>query len=141
MDNIPMGIKYDYNVVVAVDFDGTLTKSDNFPDSFYEFNLQAINWVKKIKKLNVIIILWTCTSEKNLDKKIKELNDLGLQFDYINNYSNIRGTTRKINVDFYIDDRANDGKIRWHTIYKKIKKLKKLYHKLQQEGIYDQNVS
>lgn len=126
-----MGIKYDYNVVVAVDLDGTLTKTDNFPDLSYEFNFHAIKWIKKIKSLGIILILWTCGNEQILNKKIKELNDFGIQFDYINNYSNIRGQTRKINADFYIDDRANDGKIRWRLIYKKIKKLKKIYQKLQ----------
>lgn len=129
-----MGIKYDYNVVVAIDIDGTLTKSDNFPNNNYEYNFHAIKWAKKIKKLDIIMIIWTCGDIELLQQKIKELNQLGLQFDYINNYSNIRGTTRKINADFYIDDRANDGKIRWRTIYKKIKKLKKNRRKLYEKN-------
>jgi len=118
-----MGIKIDYNVVVAIDLDGTLTKKDNFPSNDYEFNHTAIKWVKKIQSLGVITILWTCGNGIILDKKIKELEIYGLFFNYINDYKNIRGTSRKINADIYIDDRANDGIIRWKKIYNKIKKI------------------
>lgn len=121
-----MGIKYDYNIVVAVDLDGTLTKKDNFPNTYYEWNPKAIKWIKKIKKLKIILILWTCGTNSILDKKIKELQLMDVYFDYINDYSDIRGNSRKINADFYIDDRGNDGKILWKKIYKKIKKLKKI---------------
>lgn len=121
-----MGIKYDYNIVVAVDLDGTLTKKDNFPNTYYEWNSKAIKWIKKIKKLKIILILWTCGTNSILDKKIKELQLMDVYFDYINDYGDIRGNSRKINADFYIDDRGNDGKIFWKKIYKKIKKLKKI---------------
>ena len=123
-----MGIKIDYNVVVAIDLDGTLTKKDNFPSNDYEFNFTAIKWVKKIQALGVIIILWTCGNGYILEEKIKQLKEQDLIFDYINDYKNIRGTSRKINADIYIDDRANDGKIKWRKIYKKIKKIQKKYY-------------
>lgn len=126
MDYLSMGINYDYNIVVAIDFDGTITKRDNYPDLTYEYNPIAIKWIKKIQQLKVITILWTCGNEKKILQALQELTtQYNIKFNYVNDYKDIRGISRKINADVYIDDRANDGKIRWKKIYKRIKRLQK----------------
>ncbi len=115
-------IIFDTDIVVAFDFDGTLT---TFDDLYEEAPLdkRALSFVKKIKDLGVTTVLWTCRYGDNLTSCVDRLKQQGITFDYINEDNGKRNSGRKINVDIYIDDKANDGKIRWNKIYKKIKKL------------------
>lgn len=115
-------IEYDYTVLVAIDFDGTLTKKDDFINKDIIFDKRAIKWLRKIRKLPIKLILWTCRENEKLEIAINELKKIGIEFDYLNEDNNKRGIHRKISAEFYIDDRANDHKIRWRKIYKLIKK-------------------
>ena len=118
--------KYDYNVAVAVDFDGTITKEDRFPSPEYEYSDQAIHWLKLIKKIpNVVLILWTCAMPARIKKVTEEMEErFGLVFDYINEYPARQvGTARKINADDYIDDRNNNGVIDWMGTYSRIERI------------------
>lgn len=126
-----MGIDWDTNIVIAVDFDGTITKKDNYPDPSYEYDPVALRWIKKIKKLPVIVVLWTCSDQQKIEQIIDEMRQMGLVFDYINEYPG-RGKARKINADVYIDDRANDGGIRWRRIYKQIKRRVSYVNKIRE---------
>lgn len=115
-------IEYDYTVLVAIDFDGTLTKKDDFINKDIIFDKRAIKWLRKIRKLPIKLILWTCRENEKLEVAINELKRIGIECDYLNEDNNKRGEHRKISAEFYIDDRANDHKIRWRKIYKLIKK-------------------
>lgn len=115
-------IEYDYTVLVAIDFDGTLTKKDDFINKDIIFDKKAIKWLRKIRKLPVKLIMWTCRENEKLEVAINELKKIGIKFDYLNEDNNKRGIHRKISAEFYIDDRANDHKIRWRKIYKLIRK-------------------
>lgn len=115
-------IEYDYTVLVAIDFDGTLTKKDDFINKDIIFDKKAIKWLRKIRKLPVKLIMWTCRENEKLEIAINELKKIGIEFDYLNEDNGKRGIHRKISAEFYIDDRANDHKIRWRKIYKLIKK-------------------
>lgn len=115
-------IEYDYTVLVAIDFDGTITKKDDFINKKIEFNKNAIKWIKKIRKLNCKMILWTCRENEKLEIAINELKKIGIVFDYINSDNGKRGEHKKISAEYYIDDRANDHKIRWRKIYKLIRR-------------------
>lgn len=115
-------IEYDYTVLVAIDFDGTMTKKDDFINAKIDFNKKAIKWIKKIRKLPVKMILWSCREKEKLEVAVRKCEEIGIDFDYFNEDNGKRGEHRKISVEFYIDDRANDHKIRWRKIYKQIKK-------------------
>lgn len=114
---------WDENIVVAFDFDGTITKEDNYPCLDYEYNYNAIKWVKRIQELNVVSVLWTCNSEEKIKKITLELAEkYDIYFDYINDYP-YRGNSRKLNADVYIDDRANSRLLCWPIFYYRIKFL------------------
>ena len=114
---------WDENIVVAFDFDGTITKEDNYPCLDYEYNSNAIKWIKKIQELNIISVLWTCNNEEKIEKVTLELAEkYNIHFDYINDYP-YRGNSRKLNADVYIDDRANSGLLYWPVFYYRIKYL------------------
>lgn len=115
-------IEYDYTVLVAIDFDGTLTNKDDFINKSIEFDKKAVKWLKNISKLDCKLILWTCREQEKLEIAVNELKKIGIEFDYLNEDNGKRGLHRKISAEFYIDDRANDHKIRWRKIYKLIKK-------------------
>lgn len=115
-------IVYDYTVLVAIDFDGTITKKDDFINKEIIFNKKAIKYIQKIRKLPVKMILWTCRENEKLEVAVNELKKIGIEFDYLNQDNGKRRIHKKISADFYIDDRGNDHRIRWRRIYKLIKK-------------------
>lgn len=97
--------------VYAVDFDGTITISDEFPD-IGEVNLEIINKLITLKDNGDKIILWTSRNGDPLDQAVNFMKDkFGLEFDAIN--KNIPGLvdqfdgpeSRKIFADYYIDDK------------------------------------
>lgn len=116
-------LDHDPNIVVAIDFDGTLTIESCVSD-FFSYNLYAIEQAKKIKNLGVTLILWTCREGDILSQITKELKKYGLIFDFVNQGNGKRGNSRKVNADIYIDDRANDGVVNWEKIYQRIQKIK-----------------
>ena len=137
MDGVPMGVDFDTNIVVAFDFDGTITKKDNYPYLDYEYNSYAIKWIKRIQKLNIISVLWTCNNEQKIEKITNELAEkYSIYFDYINDYP-YRGNSRKLNADIYIDDRANSGLFCWPVLYYRVKflirKRKKGYNDVRKQ--------
>ena len=95
--------------IIAVDFDGTLCEG-KFPDIGAPI-LPVIEYVKRLRASGNIIILWTCRTGQNLADAVTWCKQQGLTFDYINenvkqNVEQYGGDTRKINADFYIDDKA-----------------------------------
>jgi hypothetical protein len=105
--------------IYAVDFDGTLSRA-GFPECGYP-NMRLINalkWRMEIQKRyppeeRDIFVLWTCRQGQPLEAAVTWLETLGLVFDGINELpSGARGVSgfpdegRKIDADFYIDDRA-----------------------------------
>lgn len=107
---------------IALDFDGTITQDHTFPE-IGEPRMwlieQAIEWQKQ----GHLIILWTCREDVMPDENtefkprmylteaVEFCSSHGLYFDAINmnisevKYPSLR-TSRKINSDFYIDDKS-----------------------------------
>ena len=98
-----------WNVIIAVDFDGTLCELD-YPN-IGKPNVRLIDKLKKCKKNGDILILNTCREGELLYKAVFWLNEQGLHFDCFNRNTNERikeygGDCRKISADIYIDDKA-----------------------------------
>lgn len=93
----------------AVDFDGTLTMTSEFPNIGVA-NIYLIDWLIGEHNKGNKVILYTCRSGKLLNEAIEFCNKRGLHFDAINenlpeNIEKYGGDTRKIHADYYIDDR------------------------------------
>ena len=92
--------------ILAVDFDGTLTESNEYPN-IGQPNLVLLNSLIKAKKNGDIkIILWTCRIGPELDQAVKWCNKMGLELDAINENIIDFKTSNKIYADIYIDDRC-----------------------------------
>ena len=97
------------NIIYAVDFDGKLSMG-RWPD-LGEPNKILFEFLCDQKKKGARVILDTCRNGKDLDAAIMYCRELGLEFDAVNEnlpeLIELYGRdTRKINADFYIDDRA-----------------------------------
>jgi HK97 family phage prohead protease len=97
------------NKVYAIDFDGTLCEND-YPN-IGEPIQKVIDFVKDIKDKDNKIILWTCRVDDRLDEAIEWCKEQGIEFDAVNenlpeNIDLYGGDTRKINADYYIDDKV-----------------------------------
>ena len=90
-------------MVIAVDFDGTITDSNDFP---YINNLKdhAVEALKNLQAHGHKIVLWTCREGKHLDAAREVLKAYGLELDGYN-YSPYQLQSRKIVADIYIDDK------------------------------------
>lgn len=97
------------NMVIAVDFDGTLCKSA-WPD-IGEENKELLAYLKTQREQGARLILWTNREGDLLDEAVDWCRERGLVFDTVNEnlpelialYNN---DCRKINADIYIDDKA-----------------------------------
>ena len=98
---------WDKHFIVAIDYDGTLTsKSDGSVD------VVAIQYVKNIRELGCVVVLWTSRYGELLDDAVSKCSQRGLQFDYVNE-NPLRQSSGKISADVYIDDKAEFRKIPW----------------------------
>ena len=106
---------------LAVDFDGTLFESDEFP-KFGKPKQKVIDYVKKRKAAGDTIILWTCRNGESLAAAKKALKEQEVPIDHYNENPDFSTGSPKIYADEYLDDRAvNVEKV----AYYKIKDLKK----------------
>lgn len=92
-------------MVIAVDFDGTITKENKFPE-IGEIRKNAIDVIKNLQKHDHKVFLWTCREGQYLIDAINFLESKGLFLDgyNISPYDNINNG-RKAIADLYIDDR------------------------------------
>ncbi len=70
------------------------------------------------------LILWTYRTGKPLDEAVEFCRENGIEFYGVNNsYPEEvfnKNISRKINSDFFVDDRNIGGFIGWTEVYKKI---------------------
>ncbi len=111
-------MEWDYNYVIAIDYDGTLCKDrkNNI------FNDDIVEFAKMVKRLGCVIILWTSRCDYELQEAIDLCASKGLYFDYINEYPK-RTKSPKICADMYIDNKSMlNGKIPIKRFYKQVLK-------------------
>ncbi len=90
-------------MVIAVDFDGTITERNCFPDiaPIRKYAAIAIN---NLQAVGHCVVLWTCRESLELDKARHFLNENGIEMNAYN-YSPYSIQSRKIVADIYIDDK------------------------------------
>lgn len=100
----------DQRIIIAVDFDGTLTleTDDKYPMPG-DPNLPLISKLKQMRRdFNPVIIIWTCRTGSDVQYAKDFLNSYDIPYDRINkNYDDMLNFgDPKIYADIYIDDRA-----------------------------------
>lgn len=112
---------YDRNVVVAFDFDGTLTRGSEYGRTG-KLDGRALWWYGRIRSLGVRTVLWSTREGADRDEMMEILLEAEVTFDHVDEYP-LRESGRKVNADVYVDDRANDGRIRWVRTYLRVRNL------------------
>ncbi|NCA80334.1 MAG: hypothetical protein EOM76_09175 [Sphingobacteriia bacterium] len=111
-------------MIIAVDFDGTIVEhaypAIGRPIPF------AFDVLKRLQDENHHqLILWSVREGALLEEAVEFCRSNGLEFYAVNkNYPEEKsedGTSRKLNVDIYIDDRNVGGLPDWGVIYRMIK--------------------
>ncbi|MCM1218066.1 MAG: hypothetical protein NC548_26570 [Lachnospiraceae bacterium] len=97
------------NRIFAVDFDGTLSLGAPFPETG-SVNRLLFDVLITEQARGARIILYTCRTGDDLERAVAFCNENGLYFDTVNeNLPELTeaygGDTRKINADYYIDDK------------------------------------
>ncbi|MEX0987749.1 MAG: hypothetical protein WD052_09755 [Bacteroidales bacterium] len=105
---------------IAVDFDGTIVEH-KYP-AIGKPILFAFDTLKKLQEQRHQLILWTYRSGKELDEAVAFCLKNGIEFYAINkNYPeevfDEKTVSRKIQADFYIDDRNIGGLPGWGEIW------------------------
>lgn len=108
------------NKKIAVDFDGTIV-DDAYP-SIGKAKIFAFETLKKLQSQGFRLILWTYRHGKTLDEAIQFCRNNGIEFYAVN--SSFEGEvfdsetqSRKIDADWFIDDRNLGGFPGWGEIY------------------------
>lgn len=114
-------MKNEYQAMkIAVDFDGTIVEH-RYPAIGKEV-LFAFDTLKALQEQRHQLILWTYRSGKELDEAVEYCKKNGVVFYAVNkNYPEeefVEGEiSRKIQADFYIDDRNIGGLPGWGEIW------------------------
>lgn len=107
------------SLLIAVDFDGTIVE-DAYP-KIGSAKLFAFETLKRLEQDGHRLILWTYRSGKRLDEAVAFCKENSIVFYAVNNsYPEeiFEGkVSRKINADYFIDDRNIGGFIGWGEIY------------------------
>lgn len=107
------------SLLIAVDFDGTVV-DDAYP-KIGSPKIFAFETLKRLEQDGHRLILWTYRSGRKLDEAVTFCKDNGIDFYAVNNSypeENFDGKiSRKINADYFIDDRNIGGFIGWGEVY------------------------
>ncbi|MFK7748022.1 MAG: BT0820 family HAD-type phosphatase [Kordia sp.] len=107
------------SLLIAVDFDGTVV-DDAYP-KIGAPKIFAFETLKRLEQDGHRLILWTYRSGRKLDEAVAFCKDNGIDFYAVNNsYPEevFEGkVSRKINADYFIDDRNIGGFIGWGEVY------------------------
>lgn len=94
---------------IAIDFDGTMTSSDAWPDIAPE-NPYAVEVVKRLKRDGHHIILHTCRQGEYLNAAIEWMKSRGIEPDSVNDNPLSRSLYGdpgpKMFADYYVDDHS-----------------------------------
>jgi hydroxymethylpyrimidine pyrophosphatase-like HAD family hydrolase len=104
---------------IAVDFDGTIVEHE-YP-KIGKVRPFAFQTLKMLQEKGHLLVLWTYRSGRLLDEAVEFCRENGVEFYAVN--SDYPGQvfdetmSRKIDCDYYIDDRNIGGLPSWGEIY------------------------
>lgn len=100
--------------ILAVDFDGTITQDNDFPN-LGPVKKDCAEVLRRLHGWGCIIILWTCRGGKYLDEAVDYCKRYGIPVDYVNvNYPEVYFKPYpKIFANYYIDDLNIGGLLSW----------------------------
>ncbi|PQA92931.1 hypothetical protein B0A69_12220 [Chryseobacterium shigense] len=108
------------NKKIAVDFDGTIV-DDAYP-AIGKAKIFAFETLRRLQSEGYRLILWTYRHGKTLDEAVEFCKNNGIEFYAIN--SSFEGEvfdsenqSRKLDADWFIDDRNLGGFPGWGEIY------------------------
>ncbi len=107
------------NLTIAVDFDGTIVEN-RYPEIGKPI-LFAIETLLKLQEEGHHLILWTYRTGTHLEEAVDFCRKKGVNFYAVNRsypeeiYDN--SLSRKIQADYFIDDRNIGGLMGWGEIY------------------------
>jgi len=108
--------------IIAVDFDGTVVEH-KYPEIGKEM-LFAFSTLKALQQKGHKLILWTIRTGKLLDEAVEYCKKNGVEFYAVNkNYPEEvldANTSRKLNVDIFIDDRNVGGFLGWSEVWQSL---------------------
>ncbi|WP_303821502.1 BT0820 family HAD-type phosphatase [Apibacter mensalis] len=112
------------NKIIAIDFDGTIVE-DKYPEIGKPM-IFAFETMKRLQSRGFRLILWTYRHGKRLEEAVEFCYKNGIEFYAVN--SSFEGEifdretqSRKINADYFIDDRNLGGFPGWGEVYEIIK--------------------
>lgn len=112
------------SLLIAVDFDGTIVE-DAYP-KIGTPKIFAFETMKRLQNDGHRLILWTYRNGRKLDEAVAFCEENGISFYAINKSypEEVYDTTisRKINADYFIDDRNIGGFLGWGEIYQLLTK-------------------
>jgi hydroxymethylpyrimidine pyrophosphatase-like HAD family hydrolase len=107
------------SLLIAVDFDGTIVE-DAYP-KIGSPKIFAFETLKRLEQDGHRLILWTYRSGKKLEEAVAFCKENGIDFYAVNNSYPEEvfdgSVSRKINADYFIDDRNIGGFLGWGEIY------------------------
>lgn len=112
-------MNFNKHLIIAVDFDGTIVE-DAYP-KIGKPQIFAFETLKKLQEEGHRLILWTYRHSERLQEAVTFCEENGVHFYAVN--SSFPGeefnndVSRKINADFFIDDRNIGGFLGWGEIY------------------------
>ncbi len=113
------GLLNENSKVIAVDFDGTIVEH-KYPAIGKEM-LFAFATLKALQQKGHKLILWTIRTGNLLDEAVEYCRQNGVEFYAVNcNYPEEeldQKTSRKLNADVFIDDRALGGFVGWSEVW------------------------
>ncbi len=113
------------NLTIAIDFDGTIVEN-RYPGIGKPI-LFAIETLIKLQEDGHQLILWTYRTGRELEEAVEFCKRRGINFYAVNKsypeeiYDN--SLSRKIQADYFIDDRNIGGLMGWGEIYQRLDKL------------------
>jgi hydroxymethylpyrimidine pyrophosphatase-like HAD family hydrolase len=108
--------------VLAVDFDGTITRYNTFP--YANEAMPLVTEVTQIlHELGVVIVLWTCREGLFLQEAVDYCRKKQVPLDYVNQNlpeidRNGSYAQHKIYGTMYVDDANAGGFVGWRTVLK-----------------------
>lgn len=94
--------------IIAFDFDGTITKTNEYPN-FGKVREYSAETIQVIREAGAKVVIWTCRDSEDIQPLCDFLKNNGIECDSINSsieFAPFPYESRKIYAHMYVDDRG-----------------------------------